>query len=84
MRLLLSLTRFREDDTLTPCPSAVRTPLNAIINYLELALDGPIVGEVRDNLVRSHAASKSLIHVINDLLVRFSRPLAARLAPAAR
>ncbi|GAA5836366.1 hypothetical protein JCM9279_000365 [Rhodotorula babjevae] len=46
----------------------VRTPLNAIINYLELALDGPIVGEVRDNLVRSHAASKSLIHVINDLL----------------
>ncbi|TKA54005.1 hypothetical protein B0A53_03287 [Rhodotorula sp. CCFEE 5036] len=46
----------------------VRTPLNAIINYLELALDGPIQGEVRDNLVRSHAASKSLIHVINDLL----------------
>ncbi|GAA6057033.1 hypothetical protein JCM3770_005219 [Rhodotorula araucariae] len=46
----------------------VRTPLNAIINYLELALDGPIVGEVRENLVRSHAASKSLIHVINDLL----------------
>ncbi|GAA6022377.1 hypothetical protein JCM10207_004744 [Rhodosporidiobolus poonsookiae] len=46
----------------------VRTPLNAIINYLELALDGPIQGEVRENLVRSHAASKSLIHVINDLL----------------
>ncbi|GAA5917845.1 hypothetical protein JCM5296_005723 [Sporobolomyces johnsonii] len=46
----------------------VRTPLNAIINYLELALDGPIQGEVRDNLVRSHTASKSLIHVINDLL----------------
>lgn len=39
-------------------------------SYLELALDGPIQGEVRDNLVRSHAASKSLIHVINDLLVR--------------
>ncbi|GAA5950234.1 hypothetical protein JCM21900_003518 [Sporobolomyces salmonicolor] len=46
----------------------VRTPLNAIINYLELALDGPIQGEVRDNLVRSHTASKSLVHVINDLL----------------
>jgi len=57
---------------------AVRTPLNAIINYLELALDGPIVGEVRDNLVRSHAASKSLIHVINDLLVR---PLSLLVAP---
>lgn len=37
-------------------------------SYLELALDGPIPGEVRENLVRSHAASKSLIHVINDLL----------------
>ncbi|GAA5980690.1 hypothetical protein JCM11641_000177 [Rhodosporidiobolus odoratus] len=46
----------------------VRTPLNAIINYLELALDGPIQGEVRENLQRSHTASKSLIHVINDLL----------------
>ncbi|GAA6043349.1 hypothetical protein JCM8097_008042 [Rhodosporidiobolus ruineniae] len=46
----------------------VRTPLNAIINYLELALDGPIEGEVRENLVRSHAASRSLIHTINDLL----------------
>lgn len=46
----------------------VRTPLNAIINYLELALDGPIEGELRENLSRSHAASRSLIHVINDLL----------------
>ncbi|KAM0747420.1 hypothetical protein T439DRAFT_329151 [Meredithblackwellia eburnea MCA 4105] len=46
----------------------VRTPLNAIINYLELALDGEVDGEVRENLARSHAASRSLIHVINDLL----------------
>ncbi|KAL8281241.1 hypothetical protein RQP46_006275 [Phenoliferia psychrophenolica] len=43
---------------LTPFPNS----------YLELALDGPVDGEVRENLARSHAASRSLIHVINDLL----------------
>ncbi|KAK4052641.1 hypothetical protein OIO90_004269 [Microbotryomycetes sp. JL221] len=46
----------------------VRTPLNAIVNYLEQALDSEVSNEVRDNLMRSHAASRSLIHVINDLL----------------
>lgn len=46
----------------------VRTPLNAIINYLEIALEGSLDSETRDNLVRSHSASKSLIYVINDLL----------------
>ncbi|KAK4047468.1 hypothetical protein OIV83_005380 [Microbotryomycetes sp. JL201] len=46
----------------------VRTPLNAIVNYLELALDSEIPSDVRDSISRSHAASKSLIHVINDLL----------------
>ncbi|KAK4046722.1 hypothetical protein OIO90_006453 [Microbotryomycetes sp. JL221] len=46
----------------------VRTPLNAIVNYLELALDSEIPPDVRDSISRSHAASKSLIHVINDLL----------------
>ncbi|KAK4046108.1 hypothetical protein OIV83_006334 [Microbotryomycetes sp. JL201] len=46
----------------------VRTPLNAIIQYLEQALDSEVSNEVRDNLMRSHAASRSLIHVINDLL----------------
>lgn len=46
----------------------VRTPLNAIINYLEIALEGSIDQETRDNLARSHSASKSLIYVINDLL----------------
>ncbi|KAJ5716150.1 hypothetical protein N7493_008061 [Penicillium malachiteum] len=45
-----------------------RTPLNAIINYLEIALDGNINQETRDNLSRSHSASKSLIYIINDLL----------------
>lgn len=46
----------------------MRTPLNAIINYLEIALEGSLDRETRDNLARSHSASKSLIYVINDLL----------------
>ena len=46
----------------------VRTPLNAIINYLEIALEGALDRETRDNLAKSHSASKSLIYVINDLL----------------
>jgi CheY-like chemotaxis protein len=46
----------------------VRTPLNAIINYLEIALEGALDQETRDCLSKSHSASKSLIYVINDLL----------------
>ena len=45
-----------------------RTPLNAIINYLEIALDGNLNQETRENISRSHSASKSLIYIINDLL----------------
>jgi hypothetical protein len=29
-----------------------------LISYLEMAMNGPLDGETRDNLVRSHAASK--------------------------
>jgi signal transduction histidine kinase len=46
----------------------VRTPLNSIINYLEIALEGALDQETRDNLAKSHSASKSLVYVINDLL----------------
>lgn len=46
----------------------VRTPLNAIINYLEIAMEGSLDQETRDHLSKSHSASKSLIYVINDLL----------------
>ncbi len=46
----------------------VRTPLNHIINYLEIALEGSLDQDTRDNLARSHSASKSLVYVINDLL----------------
>jgi signal transduction histidine kinase len=45
-----------------------RTPLNAIVNYLEIALEGSLDTETRDSLAKSHSASKSLIYVINDLL----------------
>lgn len=45
-----------------------RTPLNAIINYLEIALDGTLDQVTRENLSRSHSASKSLVYIINDLL----------------
>ena len=46
----------------------VRTPLNAVINYLEIALEGNLDRDTRDYLSRSHSASKSLVCVINDLL----------------
>jgi CheY-like chemotaxis protein len=47
----------------------VRTPLNAIINYTELALYGEVTDrETRENLENSLKASNSLIYVIEDLL----------------
>lgn len=46
----------------------VRTPLNAVVNYLEIALEGALDKETRDNLTKSYSASKSLVYVINDLL----------------
>ncbi|PKX95444.1 putative sensor histidine kinase/response regulator [Aspergillus novofumigatus IBT 16806] len=53
---------------LANCAHEFRTPLNAIINYLEIALDGDLTQETRESLSRSHSASKSLIYIINDLL----------------
>ncbi|XMA11322.1 hypothetical protein WAI453_004113 [Rhynchosporium graminicola] len=46
----------------------VRTPLNAIINYLEIALENSIDETTRDLLGKAHKASRSLIYVIDDLL----------------
>ncbi|KAG8724687.1 Light-sensor Protein kinase [Ceratobasidium sp. 395] len=37
-------------------------------SYLEMALNGPLDPETRENLTRSHAASKNLLFTINDLL----------------
>ncbi|KAJ5899360.1 CheY-like superfamily [Penicillium taxi] len=53
---------------LTNAAHEFRTPLNAIINYLEIELDGNLNQETRENLSRSHSASKSLVYIINDLL----------------
>ncbi|PQE32638.1 hypothetical protein CJF32_00004192 [Rutstroemia sp. NJR-2017a WRK4] len=46
----------------------VRTPLNAIINYLEIALDDVLDDQARLHLEKSLIASRSLIFVVNDLL----------------
>jgi hypothetical protein len=48
--------------------SPVRTPLNAVINYLEMALEKPLDDGTKHALAMSHSASKSLIYVIDDLL----------------
>lgn len=46
----------------------VRTPLHHLVSYLEMALDGPLDAETRENLTRGRIASKSLLFTINDLL----------------
>ncbi|KAL3426371.1 hsp90-like protein [Phlyctema vagabunda] len=46
----------------------VRTPLNSIINYLEMALDNNIDDLTREILKRALKASSSLIYTIDDLL----------------
>ena len=44
----------------------VRTPLNAIINYLEMALEQPLYNELQTAIKQAHSSSKSLIFIIND------------------
>ncbi|KAE9366127.1 hypothetical protein N431DRAFT_549109 [Stipitochalara longipes BDJ] len=46
----------------------VRTPLNHIINHLEVALDCDMDPAAQDHIETSLKASRSLIYVINDLL----------------
>lgn len=46
----------------------VRTPLNSIINYLEVALEETLDEPARHHLQKSLQASKSLVFVVNDLL----------------
>ena len=46
----------------------VRTPLNAIVNYLEMALENKIDDNTREILGKASTASNSLVYVINDLL----------------
>lgn len=53
---------------LTNASHEVRTPLNQIIGFLELALEANLDDETRNNLGHAHTASKSLLFTINDLL----------------
>lgn len=46
----------------------LRTPLNAIVNYLEIARNGKLGPDIREQLDRSHAASQSLTQAINEML----------------
>lgn len=46
----------------------VRTPLNAIVNYLEMALENKLDDNVREILAKASTASRSLVYVIDDLL----------------
>lgn len=46
----------------------VRTPLNAVTNYLEMALEQDLDRKTKSILQMSHSASKSLIFVIDELL----------------
>ncbi|TVY90829.1 Cyanobacterial phytochrome B [Lachnellula willkommii] len=46
----------------------VRTPLNSIINYLEVALEGPLDERARHQLQCSLQASKLLVFAANNLL----------------
>ena len=46
----------------------VRTPLNSIINYLEMALEEELDERAHKHLYQSLEASKSLVFVVNDLL----------------
>ncbi|KAG9043589.1 Light-sensor Protein kinase [Tulasnella sp. UAMH 9824] len=53
---------------LTNASHEVRTPLNQIIGFLELALEANLDDDTRHNLAHAHTASKSLLFTINDLL----------------
>jgi signal transduction histidine kinase len=46
----------------------VRTPLNAIINYLNMALENNVDDKTRDILARAEKASNSLVYVMDDLV----------------
>jgi light-regulated signal transduction histidine kinase (bacteriophytochrome) len=50
----------------------VRTPLNAAINYLEIALGGLLYPEAREHLYHSQAKFAGLTRAVNDLSVLFA------------
>lgn len=65
------------DLLLSNLPHDIRTPLNAIVNYLELALEGPIDLEARKELSETRTAIEALISASRNLSQAFSTRLAA-------
>lgn len=50
----------------------VRTPLNAITNFIEVALEGPLDSETRKLLSASHDTSGDLVCAVGNLLRAFN------------
>jgi signal transduction histidine kinase/ligand-binding sensor domain-containing protein/ActR/RegA family two-component response regulator len=57
-----------KSDFLAHMSHEIRTPLNGIIGMTELALDGPLSAEQRENLRVVKDSSDALLALINDLL----------------
>lgn len=53
---------------LSDAKQVVRTPLNAVVNFLEMAMEKTRNKSIEPILSMSHNATKSLIYVIDDLL----------------
>jgi signal transduction histidine kinase/DNA-binding response OmpR family regulator/HPt (histidine-containing phosphotransfer) domain-containing protein len=56
----------------------IRTPLNGILGLTELALDGRLEPDLRDQLETVHDSARGLLRIVNDVL-DFSRIEAGRL-----
>ncbi len=46
----------------------IRTPMNSVLGFLELALEGDIPENHRENLKIAYASGKALLRLINDIL----------------
>jgi PAS domain S-box-containing protein len=57
-----------KDEFLANVSHEIRTPMNAILGMTELALDGAETAHQRHLLSTSRAATRNLLHIINDLL----------------
>jgi len=56
----------------------IRTPMNAILGMIHLALSEELPLSVRDRLVKTHSAAKTLLSILNDIL-DFSKIEAGRM-----
>lgn len=56
----------------------LRTPMNAMIGFAELALSQPVTPTVRDYLEKIKTASKSLLGILNDI-IDYAKIIAGRM-----